>query len=186
VIDFALQMARGLAKAHQHGIVHRDIKPANVMVTSEGVVKIIDFGLSKLSGTKSLTKSGTTLGTPAYMSPEQISQVEVDHRTDIWSLGVVMYEMATGQLPFREEHELALVYAIVNEKPAPIIPTGAGRPDLPIELERIVDKAMQKDRRKRYQRMEELIADLRQLKGEPTPLHELETKKEKNSQRIDV
>ncbi|MCI0695977.1 protein kinase [candidate division KSB1 bacterium] len=188
VIDFAMQIARGLAKAHQHGIVHRDIKPANVMVTGEGVVKIIDFGLSKLAGTKSLTKSGTTLGTPAYMSPEQMSQVEADHRTDIWSLGVVMYEMATRQLPFREENELALVYSIVNEKPAPMTTL---RSDLPIELERIVDKAMQKDRRKRYQRMEELLVDLRQLKGKSPvpeillPLHEPEAKKKKVSQRID-
>ncbi len=184
VIDIAVQMAQGLAKAHQHGIVHRDIKSANVMVTSEGVVKIIDFGLSKLAGTKSLTKPGTTLGTPAYMSPEQASEVEVDHRTDIWSLGVVMYEMATGQLPFREENELALVYSIVNEKPAPMTTL---RPDLPIELERIVDKAMQEDRRKRYQRMEELMADLRQLKGESPapeilpPLHEPQPNKLKKS-----
>ncbi|MCI0695975.1 protein kinase [candidate division KSB1 bacterium] len=184
IIDIATQMAQGLAKAHQHGIVHRDIKSANVMVTSEGVVKIIDFGLSKLAGTKSLTKPGTTLGTPAYMSPEQMSQVEADHRTDIWSLGVVMYEMVTGQLLFREENELALVYAIVNEKPAPIT---ALRPDMPIELERIVDKTMQKDRRKRYQRMEEIIGDLHQLKGASpsqkvlTPLHEPQPNKLKKS-----
>ncbi|MDZ7292496.1 MAG: serine/threonine protein kinase [candidate division KSB1 bacterium] len=98
-IDIAIQIVRGLAKAHQRGIVHRDIKPSNIIVTKEGVVKIVDFGLAKLSGVTRLTKTGSTMGTTAYMSPEQTWGEEVDHRTDLWSLGVVRYEMLTGKLP---------------------------------------------------------------------------------------
>ncbi len=116
IINIASQIAQGLAKAHQHGIAHRDIKPANVMITKDGVTKILDFGLAKLAGQARLTKTGTTVGTPAYMSPEQINLIEVDHRTDIWSLGVVLYEMITSQLPLKGEYEQALLYSIVNEK----------------------------------------------------------------------
>ncbi|MCI0695466.1 protein kinase [candidate division KSB1 bacterium] len=163
VIDIATQIAQGLATAHQHGIVHRDVKPANVIVTNEGVVKIIDFGLAKLIGIKGLTKASAAMGTVAYMSPEQLRGEVVDHRSDIWSLGVTLYEMATGQLPFREAHELALVYAIMNEKPAPLT---ALRPDLPRGLQQIVDKAMQEKHDKRYQRLEEMLDDLKLLKKE--------------------
>jgi serine/threonine protein kinase/tetratricopeptide (TPR) repeat protein len=166
VIDIAIQIAQGLAKAHQHGIVHRDIKPANVIVTNDGAVKIIDFGLAKLMGTKGITKTPSTMGTVAYMSPEQTQGEPVDHRTDIWSLGVVLYEMLTGQLPFKGEYDQAVVYSILNEEPKPITRL---RPELPTVLEQIVEKALQKERTERYQRMEELLADLRQLKVEPTP-----------------
>jgi len=163
ILDLAIQTAQGLATAHQHGIVHRDIKPANVILTNDEVVKIIDFGLAKLAGAKGITQAPAAMGTVAYMSPEQLRGEIVDHRSDIWSLGVALYEMVAGQLPFREEHELALVYSIMNEKPAPIT---ALRSDLPGGLQQIVEKAMQEDRDKRYQGLEEMLGDLKLLENE--------------------
>jgi serine/threonine protein kinase len=117
VIDIAIQIAQGLHKAHEKGIIHRDIKPGNIIITNDGMVKILDFGLAKLAGQSRLTKTGSTVGTAAYMSPEQAQGIEVDHRTDIWSLGVVLFEMLTGKLPFRGDHEAALLYSIVHEEP---------------------------------------------------------------------
>jgi serine/threonine-protein kinase len=163
VIDYAIQIAQGLAKAHEHGITHRDIKPANVMVTKDGVVKIVDFGLAKLAGQKRLTKTGMTVGTIAYMSPEQAQSIDADHRSDIWSFGVVLYEMLTGQLPFKGEYEQAVVYSILNEDAEPI--TGL-RTGVPMELERIVDKAMAKRPDERYQRVDEMLVDLKRVSKE--------------------
>jgi serine/threonine-protein kinase len=156
-INIVIQIAQGLAKAHEKEIVHRDIKPANIMLTKEGVVKVLDFGLAKLSTQTKLTKEGTTLGTIAYMSPEQTRGEKVDHHSDIWSLGVVLYEMITGQLPFKGDYDQAVIYGIANEQPEPI--TGL-RTGVSLELERIVNRCTSKDPQDRYQHADDLLSEL--------------------------
>jgi len=163
-VDIAMRVAEGLAKAHGQGIVHRDLKPANVLVTNDGQVKIVDFGLAKLAGRTKLTKNGMTAGTVAYMSPEQAKGLEVDSRTDIWSLGATLYQMITGQLPFKSDYDEALVYSILNEAAEPITALRSG---VPLELERIVTKCMHKDPAERYQTAEDLSADLLHLTRTP-------------------
>ncbi len=162
-VAIATQISRGLAKAHSKEITHRDIKPANLLITEDDTVKIVDFGLAKLAGRTMLTKEGTTLGTASYMSPEQTQGAAVDHRTDIWALGVVLYEMITGKQPFLGDYEQAVLYSIMNEDPEPI--TGL-RTGVPMELELIVNKCLAKDPEDRYPASDGLIVDLRQLKKE--------------------
>ncbi len=164
ILRIAIQIAEGLNAAHKKDIVHRDIKSDNIKLTQDGLVKIMDFGLAKLRGVSRLTKTGTTLGTMHYMSPEQVQGLEVDQRSDIFSFGVVLYEMITGQLPFRGEYEAAVIYSIINETPESL---SNYRPDIPEGLQRIVDKALEKDRSLRYQSMSETLADFEKLvKGE--------------------
>ena len=165
-VDIALQAAAGLQEAHEKDIVHRDIKPANMMISGKGRVKIMDFGLAKARGRTMLTKADSTIGTYAYMSPEQSRGEDVDSRTDIWSLGVVLYEMITGRLPFRGDYEQAVVYSILSEEPEPVT---ALRTGVPMELERIISKCLRKDPGRRYQGMADLVADLRQVHEAFTP-----------------
>ncbi len=160
-LRIAMGVGSGLQRAHESKIVHRDIKSANIMVTPEGEPKITDFGLALLSDRSKLTKSGTTLGTPLYMSPEQAMGQPTDRRSDCWSLGVVLYEMATGQLPFVGDYEQVILYEIVNGKHQP--PT-ARRAGLPADLDRILGKALAKSPDERYQHVDDMVVDLRRLR----------------------
>jgi Tol biopolymer transport system component len=163
-IDISIQIAQGLARAHEEGIVHRDIKPANIIITDRNEVKILDFGLAKLVGQAQLTKDSSTLGTVAYMSPEQCRGDEIDHRTDIWSFGVVMYEVLMGQIPFKGEYEQAVIFSILNEDPMPV--TGL-KTSLSTELKRILNKSLVKDPDGRYHHVDDMLVDLKALRKEP-------------------
>jgi tRNA A-37 threonylcarbamoyl transferase component Bud32 len=166
IINLAAQIVDGLKAAHAKGVTHRDIKSSNIMVIpneSGARVKIMDFGLAKIGGGVHLTKSGTTVGTAAYMSPEQARGEPVDHRTDIWAFGVVLYEMLTGRLPFRGEYEAAMMYSVLNENPQP---PRELRPGLPMEMEQIILRALEKNREQRFQSAAEILPALKKLSGE--------------------
>lgn len=159
VLEFALQITEGLEEAHSKGIIHRDIKSANIMVNEKGQAKIMDFGLAKIAGDPLMTKEGAAIGTVAYMSPEQARGEPVDHRSDIWSLGVVLYEMLTGRLPFQGKDEASFLYAVVNEKPKSLKEID---PDIPDEWQQIITHALAKKPESRYQSVSEMLKDLRQ------------------------
>lgn len=163
IVGYGLQIGEGLAHAHRRGIIHRDVKTENMMFTDEGSLKITDFGLAKFFGTSNLTKSGSVVGTTSYMSPEQLRGEDLDHRSDLFSFGIVLYELATGHLPFRGEHDSAVSYSIVNEDPLPLTsPTAT----IPPSLKNLIYRCLEKDKEKRYQNAEEIVTDLRDIQME--------------------
>lgn len=162
-VEIGIQVAEALGAAHDKGIVHRDIKPENVMWRKDGRVQIMDFGLAKRQGISRLTKEGSTVGTIGYMSPEQVQGFQVDHRTDIFSFGVLLYELVSGQSPFKGLHETAIIYEIVNVDAEPV---SILKPDLPPDVDAILMECLAKDPDERYQSAKEIAKDLRKLKRE--------------------
>lgn len=164
-IQYAIQIGEALKAAHVKGIVHRDVKSENIMLTSDGRIKVMDFGLAKLKGSLKLTRTSSTVGTLAYMAPEQIQGGEVDARSDIFSFGIVLFEMLTGRTPFRGEHDAAMMYSIVNEEPDSIL---KHRPHASAEIERIIRRALEKDPEDRYQHVDDMVSELRREQKKST------------------
>jgi len=162
-LDIGIQIAEGLAAAHEKGIVHRDIKPENIMIRRDGRVQVMDFGLAKLRGVSRLTKEGSTVGTAGYMSPEQVQGQEADHRSDIFSLGILLYEMLTGHPPFKGVHETAIAYEIVNVDSPPM---SSVKPDISPELDAIVLQCLEKDPGERMQSAKQVAVDLKRIMRE--------------------
>ena len=167
-VEIGIQIADGLAAAHEKGIVHRDIKPENIMIRKDGIVQIMDFGLAKLRGSTRLTTSRSLLGTIAYMSPEQVQGLETDHRTDVFSLGIILYELLAGQSPFTGVHEAAIIYEIVNVSPKPI---SAIVRTIDTRLEQVVLKCLEKEPNERYQSVKDVAVDLRRIKRDSDAVH---------------
>jgi serine/threonine-protein kinase len=157
-LAYAIQIGEALSEAHTKGIVHRDVKAENIMVNTKNQIKVMDFGLAKLKGSLKLTRTSSTVGTLAYMAPEQIQGSDVDARSDIFSFGIVLFEMLGGRTPFRGEHDAAMMYSIMNEEPESILKY---RPDLPAEFDRIIRRALEKDPEDRYQSVADMISELR-------------------------
>ena len=157
---YAIQIGEALQEAHANGVVHRDVKAENIMVTSKNQIKVMDFGLAKLKGSLKLTRTSSTVGTIAYMAPEQLQGGDADARSDIFSFGVVLYEMFTGKKPFRGEHEAAMMYSLLNEHPAPL---SVSAPDISAEIDRIVLRALEKDPQDRYQHVDDMVSELRRV-----------------------
>ena len=177
-LSVAIQIGEALHEAHSKDIVHRDIKADNVMLTSKGQAKVMDFGLAKLKGSLKLTKTSSTVGTLAYMAPEQIQGGEVNHRSDIFSFGVLLFEMLTGKLPFRGEHEAAMMYSILNEQPDSL---QKHLPDVSSELVHVLNRALEKDPEDRYQHVDDMVSELRRVQRQSTrvsraPLGEMSTR----------
>ena len=159
-MTYAIQIGDALQEAHSNGIVHRDVKADNVMLNSKKQIKVMDFGLAKLKGSLKLTRTSSTVGTVGYMAPEQIEGGDVDHRSDIFSFGVLLFELLTGKLPFRGEHEAALVYSIVNEEPTDITSL---LPDLSPVVVNLIHRCLEKDPADRYQHMDDIVSELRRV-----------------------
>ena len=172
-IDISYQVAQGLKSAHAKGIIHRDIKPANIFITNDGVVKILDFGLSRNENQTQITQIGSIIGTIAYMSPEQTRGKDIDHSSDIWSLGVILYEMITGERPFMGDYDQAIIYSILNEEPEPLL---SNLPSMQKSLENIIYNLLEKDKNNRYQSINDVIQDL-----EKAPTNDIKRKGGKKS-----